>query len=76
MTIEGEFELVRVDVVVTGIVDMSDALVVVEEVVVSKEEVDKLDVEVAVVESIMNIFVPRCEIFFMFTEVDNLHDNH
>ena len=62
VVIEGEFEVVKAEVVVTGRANMDDALVVIEDVVVT-EEVDKVEVIVATVEDMMNFFVPRSEIF-------------
>ena len=62
VVIEGEFEVVKAEVVVTGRANMDDALVVIEDVVVT-EEVDKVEVVVAIVEDMMNFFVPRSEIF-------------
>ena len=55
VVIEGEFEVVKVDVVVTGGANMDDALVVIDDVVVA-EEVDKVEVIVATVEDMMNFF--------------------
>ena len=62
VVIEGEFEVVKAEVEVTGRANMDDALVVIDDVVVT-EEVDKVEVIVATVEDMMKFFVPRSEIF-------------